>query len=98
MPLIAIHPGDHLAEELKALNMGESEFARQLKVPTNRITEILNGASEVAASRATGIPSALRSGLYVDTVAASVAAAQLRVKDLRFMILSGPDCRTILAH
>jgi len=39
----AIHPGEQLAEELKALDMSAAELARQLDVPTNRVTEILNG-------------------------------------------------------
>jgi addiction module HigA family antidote len=43
MPITAIHPGEHLAEELEALGMSATELARQLKVPTNRITGILNG-------------------------------------------------------
>src|SRR5213596_3453662 len=43
MARLAIHPGDQLAEELKALEMSASELARQLKVPTNRVTGILNG-------------------------------------------------------
>ena len=38
----AIHPGEHLAEELSELRMSAAELARQLGVPTNRITEILN--------------------------------------------------------
>jgi antitoxin HigA-1 len=38
-----IHPGEHLKEELNALNMSAAELARQLDVPTNRITAILNG-------------------------------------------------------
>jgi addiction module antidote protein, HigA family len=42
MALAAIHPGEHLSEELRELNMSAAELARQLKVPTNRITEILN--------------------------------------------------------
>ena len=42
MAIPAIHPGEHLAEELKALNMSAAALARQLKVPTNRITAILN--------------------------------------------------------
>ena len=37
-----IHPGEHLAEELKELQMSAAELSRQLKVPTNRITSILN--------------------------------------------------------
>ena len=43
MAIPAIHPGEHVAEELKALDMSASTLARQLSVPTNRITEILNG-------------------------------------------------------
>jgi|SRR5271163_1655289 addiction module HigA family antidote len=42
MPRSAIHPGEHLAEELNALGMSAAELARQLGVPTNRVTEILN--------------------------------------------------------
>lgn len=42
MARTAIHPGEHLAEELSALGMSAAELARQLGVPTNRITEILN--------------------------------------------------------
>jgi len=38
----AIHPGEHLSEELEELGMSAAELARQLGVPTNRITEILN--------------------------------------------------------
>ena len=42
MALNAIHPGEHLAEELKALEMSAAELARNLGVPTNRVTQILN--------------------------------------------------------
>jgi antitoxin HigA-1 len=42
MTLIPIHPGEHLAEELEALGMSASELARRIKVPANRVTEILN--------------------------------------------------------
>src|SRR5579863_9990558 len=42
MPITAIHPGEHLALELRELGMSAAELARQLKVPTNRVTEILN--------------------------------------------------------
>jgi len=42
MARTAIHPGEHLAEELSALGISAAELARQLGVPTNRITEILN--------------------------------------------------------
>jgi hypothetical protein len=37
MALTAIYPGEHLAEELKELDMSAAELARQLDVPTNRV-------------------------------------------------------------
>jgi len=52
MPLPAIHPGEHLAEDLEALEMSAAELARQLKVPTNRITEILNGQRSITGDTA----------------------------------------------
>src|SRR6266478_1470423 len=47
-----IHPGEHLAEELKAFDMSAAELGRQLKVPTNRITEILNGQRAITGDTA----------------------------------------------
>jgi addiction module HigA family antidote len=52
MALIAIHPGEHLAEELKELGMSAAELARQLDVPTNRVTEILNGRRAITGDTA----------------------------------------------
>jgi addiction module HigA family antidote len=49
---MAIHPGEHLAEELRELRMSAAELARQLKVPTNRITEILHGQRAVTGDTA----------------------------------------------
>ena len=46
MAVIAIHPGEHLAEELDALDMSAAELARKLRVPTNRVTQILNGSAQ----------------------------------------------------
>jgi antitoxin HigA-1 len=48
----AIHPGEHLAEQLEELGMSAAELARQLKVPTNRITEILKGQRAVTGDTA----------------------------------------------
>lgn len=47
-----IHPGEHLAEELNALGLSAAELARQLDVPVNRITSILNGQRSVTADTA----------------------------------------------
>jgi antitoxin HigA-1 len=52
MPITAIHPGEHLAEELSELGMSAAELARQLEVPTNRITEILNGRRAITGDTA----------------------------------------------
>src|ERR1700757_479217 len=52
MAVTAIHPGEHLAEELEELNMSAAELARQLKVPTNRITAILNGQRSITGDTA----------------------------------------------
>jgi addiction module HigA family antidote len=48
----AIHPGEHLAEQLEELGMSAAALARQLEVPTNRITEILNGRRAVTGDTA----------------------------------------------
>ncbi len=63
MPITAIHPGEHLAEELETLRMTAAELARQLKVPTNRITEILNGRRAITGD------TALRLGHFFGTSA-----------------------------
>jgi addiction module HigA family antidote len=52
MTVVAIHPGEHLAEELRELDMSASSLARQLDVPTNRITEILGGRRAVTGDTA----------------------------------------------
>ena len=52
MALTAIHPGEHLAEELRELEMSAAELARQLGVPTNRVTEILNGRRAITGDTA----------------------------------------------
>jgi addiction module HigA family antidote len=52
MPVTAIHPGEHLAEELGELGMSAAELARQLDVPTNRVTEILNGRRAITGDTA----------------------------------------------
>ena len=52
MPRAVIHPGEHLAEELGELGLSAAELARQIEVPVNRITGILNGQLGVTADTA----------------------------------------------
>lgn len=48
----AIHPGEHLAEELEALDMSAAALARKIDVPTNRVTQILNGTRSISGDTA----------------------------------------------
>jgi antitoxin HigA-1 len=59
----AIHPGEILADELEELGISPTELARQLKVPTNRITQIINGKRNISGD------SALRLGHWFGTSA-----------------------------
>ena len=52
MGVPVIHPGEHLAEELKELDMSASTLARQLSDPTNRISEMLNGRRAITGDTA----------------------------------------------
>ena len=52
MACFAIHAGEHLAEELGSLKMSAAELARRLRVPTNRVTEILNGQRAITGDTA----------------------------------------------
>src|SRR5438445_4794507 len=61
MPHTPIHPGEHLAEELRQLGISAAELARQVDVPVNRITGIINGQRGITAD------TALRLGHWFDT-------------------------------
>jgi len=63
MAIPPIHPGEHLAEELTALSMSAAELARKIKVPTNRVTQILNGTRSITGD------TALRLGHFFGTSA-----------------------------
>jgi addiction module HigA family antidote len=52
MAVTAIHPGEHLAEELDASGMSAAELARKLRVSSNRVTQILNRTRSITANTA----------------------------------------------
>ena len=56
-----IHPGETLREDLDALGMSAAALARQIEVPVNRITQILNGQRAITGD------TALRLGRYFGT-------------------------------
>lgn len=47
-----IHPGEHLKEALEETGMSAAELARQLNIPTNRVTGILNEQRAITADTA----------------------------------------------
>ena len=50
--LPAIHPGEHLREELEEFGLSARAFAKALDIPVNRVTQILNGQRGVSADTA----------------------------------------------
>ena len=52
MPRTPIHPGEHLAEELRELGITAAELSRQIDVPVNRITGIIHGQRGITADTA----------------------------------------------
>ena len=48
----AIHPGEILKDELMEMGISAAELARQLKVPENRMSEIIRGRRNITADTA----------------------------------------------
>jgi antitoxin HigA-1 len=52
MRVTIIHPSEHLAGELETLGMSAAQLARKIRVPTNRVTQILNGTRAITGDTA----------------------------------------------
>ena len=52
MPRPVIHPGEILADELAEIGITPTEFARQIRVPANRISQIVNGKRAITGDTA----------------------------------------------
>ena len=52
MPRPPIHPGEILAEELEEIGVTPTELSRQLAVPPNRISQIINGKRSITGDTA----------------------------------------------
>lgn len=48
----AVHPGLILKDELEELGVSPSEFARQIDVPPNRVSQILSGKRSITGDTA----------------------------------------------
>ena len=89
-----IHPGEQLAEELKELGISAAELARQIEVPVNRISGIINGRRGITAD------TALRLGHWFGTSAEfwlnlqsiyELRAARLQISDIIERLPRRPD-------
>ncbi|MBK9246518.1 MAG: HigA family addiction module antidote protein [Burkholderiales bacterium] len=47
-----IHPGEILADELDELGVSPTELSRQIRVPANRISQIINGKRAITGDTA----------------------------------------------
>jgi addiction module HigA family antidote len=47
-----IHPGEVLAEELEQLGVSPTELSRQIRVPANRVSQIINGKRAITGDTA----------------------------------------------
>ncbi len=56
-----IHPGEFLADELVEIQITATELARRIKVPANRISQIVRGKRDISAD------TALRLGQFFGT-------------------------------
>lgn len=52
MPRPAIHPGEILADELEELGVTPTELSRQIAVPANRMTQIIQGKRAITGDTA----------------------------------------------
>lgn len=52
MSRIGIHPDEHLAEQLEALDISGAELGRRLQVPGNRISQIVSGHRNITGDTA----------------------------------------------
>ena len=52
MPRPPIHPGEILADELAEIGVSAAEFSRQIDVPPNRISQIINGKRSITGDTA----------------------------------------------
>ena len=86
MARTAIHPGEHLADAIEAVGITATQLARDLQVPPNRITAILQGQRAITAD------TALRLARYFGTSAAFWMNLQ-QIYDLR---LAEAEIREIL--
>ena len=84
-----IHPGEILADELAELGVSPTELSRQIRVPANRISRIVNG------KRAITSDTALRLAHWFGTRAQSWMNLQTLCDVWQAAMQAGPEIRRL---
>ncbi len=88
-----VHPGEILREELNEIGLSANALAKELVVPTNRITNILNEQRSISGD------TALRLARYFDTTPEFWMNLQTAYDIRRTMLESGREIeRTVKKH
>jgi addiction module HigA family antidote len=88
----AIHPGEILADELAEIGVTPTELARQIKVPANRLSQIIQGKRAITGD------TALRLGHWFGNSAAFWINLQT-AHDLRLAeAAAGPEIQALPAR
>lgn len=95
-----VHPGEILRDELEEIGMSARELARQIDVPANRITEILNGKRGISGETALLLGHWFRTGPQFwlnlqKTYELNVARAQIGAKIERLPCRVGIEGATL---
>ena len=79
----AVHPGEHLADELKARFMTQAELAKLMGKPRSRISELIMGKAGINAEMALALEKALQiEALWWLNLQARYEVAKLRLAQL----------------
>lgn len=62
MPSAPIHPGEILKDEMTTLNLSPAKLARAIKVPANRVSQIVSGKRSISADTALRLGRLLSTG------------------------------------
>ena len=90
MPSVPIHPGEILQGEMAVLNLSSAEVARAIKVPANRISQIVAGKRNISAD------TALRLGKLLNTGPLFWLNLQRAYELDVIMVSGGPDLAAIV--
>ena len=97
MPHTPIHPGEILKDELDGLNMSAAALARAIKVPANRISQIVTGRRNISADTALRLGKLFGTGpqFWLNLQAAyELDLAKADALDLSFIIPLAADVRS----